>query len=192
MHPYAPENSIIIWWSYNSIIIWRSYNSIITWRSYNKSNCNTVRFDRSLLTCSCQRGQKPRRFSSLALEWLAGKHGSERVKLTMLKEIKRNYPSVTVHWERFEESRSGATAVFIYTRKQNFILRELPWRVLLYALQLHARRRLYLPEKSSAGTVLVSNWISMSCQPHRITSGWSNSIITKRTLQNSPRIYIYM
>ena len=32
---------------------------------------------------------------------------------------------------------------------------------------------------------LVSNLAFMSCQPHRVTSGQSNSVISKCTLQNS-------
>ena len=36
---------------------------------------------------------------------------------------------------------------------------------------------------------LVSNWIWMSCQPHRVTSGQSNSIISKCTVQNSSHKY---
>ena len=31
----------------------------------------------------------------------------------------------------------------------------------------------------------ISNWISTSCQPHRVTWGWSNSVVSKWTLQNS-------
>ena len=49
----------------------------------------------------------------------------------------------------------------------------------------------------------VSNWILTSCQPHRVTSGQSNSVTNKRTLQNlsyslslslslSLSIYIYI
>ena len=33
--------------------------------------------------------------------------------------------------------------------------------------------------------VKVSNWVSASCQPHSITSGHSNSLISKCTFQNS-------
>ena len=35
---------------------------------------------------------------------------------------------------------------------------------------------------------LVSNWILMSCQLQRVTSGQSNSVISKCTLQNSSHI----
>ena len=36
---------------------------------------------------------------------------------------------------------------------------------------------------------LISNWIFMSCQPHRVTSGHSNSVVSNCTFQNSSHIH---
>ena len=36
----------------------------------------------------------------------------------------------------------------------------------------------------------ASYWILTSCQPHRVTSGWPNSIISKCTVQNSSHNYV--
>ena len=43
--------------------------------------------------------------------------------------------------------------------------------------------------KPRSVTQLVSIWILTSCQPHRITSGHSDSVISKCTLQNLSYLY---
>ena len=48
-----------------------------------------------------------------------------------------------------------------------------------------------ITNKKQHNFVKNSNWISMFCQPHRVTSVQSNSVTSKHTLQNPSHIYIY-
>ena len=38
---------------------------------------------------------------------------------------------------------------------------------------------------------LISNWILTSCQPHRVTSGESNSVISNFAFKNSSHMYTF-